>query len=174
MCLILVFSEEWWKQGLSLASPLWPLSSPLGKWWWCAFYFISHHLPTGRRHEVAFLLLSLGGIATGIVLNSYPSNRGKFVSPSQLQNEVGIHPLCHPSACICVSFAGGQEILWSRSERGPKSPSPCTFSLLGRAQGSCWTSEPPFCWGWQAVLTCCSWGLAFQLHSLKDKGDVVE
>lgn len=70
---------------------------------------------------------------TYIILNSYPSNRGKFASPPQLQNEVGIHPLCHLSPCICVSFAGGQETLGNRSERGAKTPAPCTSLLVGRA-----------------------------------------
>lgn len=56
---------------------------------------------------MGLLLLSVEGNATGIsdtdtVLTLCPSNRGEFVSPSQLQNEVVMHPLSCPSlAFMC-------------------------------------------------------------------------
>lgn len=47
------------------------------------------------------------------------------------QNEVGIPPPLPPFPCIPVSFAGGQETLWSRRKRG-KDPNSLHFSSGGK------------------------------------------
>lgn len=60
---------------------------------------------------MGLLPLFIGGDATGIldtctVLTSYPSKNGEFASPPELQSEVVMYPVSHPSLYIHLYFAG--------------------------------------------------------------------